>query len=117
MNEPNDDSPSPEPGTWRDPHDFKEGTPPTASAHPVSPLNIVDWVAVPILLGSGLAAQIIMTGAQVSLRAPFWMDEIASELLGTDPSFRHMVRALTAGVDANPPAFVLLLRVVTAAAV
>ena len=93
---------------------MREETPPPSLAEPTFPLNLADWVAMPVLLALGLAAQIALAGGRVTLRSPLWTDEIISEWLGTDPSLRHMVGALRAGIDTNTPAFHLLLRATTA---
>lgn len=50
------------------------------------------------------------------LNRPFWMDEIHSWLLITDPDAFHALKALGEGADYNPPVYYALARVFSAVA-
>jgi len=47
------------------------------------------------------------------LHRPFWMDELHSWLLITDPSIDHAMSALADGADYNPPTYYLAARALT----
>jgi len=52
-------------------------------------------------------------GGRVLLTRPFWMDELHSWLLISDPDAGHAMSALANGADYNPPTYYLVARVLT----
>jgi hypothetical protein len=62
------------------------------------------------LLGAVLAAQLTFSRTLSLLRRRFWLDEIVTEKLVSDPDLAHSLRAIANGLDTNPPAYHLLLR-------
>ena len=61
----------------------------------------------------GLAAvamvQLIVTRRLELFSHPLWLDECFTSLIANDKSFSHMVAAVAAGVDTNPPTLYLIL--------
>lgn len=54
-------------------------------------------------------APILLAGSGLLERA-FWLDEVLTFWIASDPSLNHSLRALAGGVDTNPPALHLTLR-------
>ena len=61
------------------------------------------------LLGAAAAVLFVAT-AIVSGKRPFWYDEVFSWTLITDPSFRHMMKALALGAESPPGLYHVLAR-------
>jgi hypothetical protein len=66
------------------------------------------WLAA--ALGGLMALQLWFCDRGLLLRCNFWMDEINSWTLITDPSWRHAWHALGGGFDDHPPLFYVLAR-------
>lgn len=71
-------------------------------------LSRPDVCAIGILL-AGMIFSWWLAGDRL-LDRPFWMDEIHSWLLVTDPNVGHAMAALADGADYNPPAYFLVAR-------
>lgn len=61
-------------------------------------------------LAAALAAQIWLVDGGLLFYRHFWLDEIYTHTLVTDPSPRHALAALAGGVETHPPASYALLR-------
>jgi hypothetical protein len=61
-------------------------------------------------------AQVILSGALYLFQRHFWLDEIYTYTIVTDPDYGHSLRALAGGVETHPPSFYLLMRVFTSVA-
>lgn len=62
------------------------------------------------LLAGLVGLQLLASGAYAICQRHFWLDEIHTYTLVSDPSLSHSMRALTDGVDYNPPTLFLLQR-------
>ena len=65
-------------------------------------------------LAAGLAAlfalQLVLSQSLSLFQAHFWLDELFTFAIVSDPELPHAMQALTDGVDTNPPTLHLLLR-------
>ncbi len=57
-----------------------------------------------------LMVLVVASGSTFLVVRDFWLDEICTYLLATDPSLSHMFDALLHGADSNLPALYLILR-------
>jgi len=57
-----------------------------------------------------LVAQLVASGSTFLLKRRLGLDEIITEMLVLDPDVKRSLRAITGGLDTNPPAYHLLLR-------
>lgn len=69
-----------------------------------------ELAAAALALAVTLVAQVWLTDSWILLTRPFWLDEIYTHALVTDPSLAHAGSALASGVETHPPALYLLLR-------
>jgi hypothetical protein len=70
----------------------------------------VELIAVGLALCLVIALQFLLTDSWWLFTRHFWLDEIYTNTLVTDPSAGHAFRALGSGVETHPPALYLLLR-------
>jgi len=56
-----------------------------------------------------MTAQLAATRMTFLLYHPLWLDECLTQLLATDPSFRHALAAIRGGVETNPPTLYFFL--------
>ncbi|MBL8793952.1 MAG: glycosyltransferase family 39 protein [Planctomycetia bacterium] len=57
-----------------------------------------------------VALQLALGDSWYLFHRQFWVDEIYTDTIVADPSFRHSMQALAGGVDVHPPAPYLVLR-------
>jgi hypothetical protein len=67
-----------------------------------------------IALTALIAGQLWITHSWTHFGRHFWLDEIYTHTLVTDPSLTHSLKALSGGAETHPPALYLLLRPVHA---
>jgi hypothetical protein len=73
-----------------------------------------EFPIVVIALLAALLLQVRLAQATSLFARHFWLDEFYTQTLVADPSIRHAMRALAAGVETHPPALYLSLRAFTA---
>lgn len=56
------------------------------------------------------AISLVVACLIVSAKRPLWYDEVATTILVGDPSLRHMLRAMLAGVESAPPLYHFVAR-------
>src|SRR4051794_21359055 len=61
-------------------------------------------------LAALLTLQLVLTDSLSLFRSHFWLDELFTFAIVSDPQLPHAMQALAGGVDTNPPCFHLLLR-------
>lgn len=62
-----------------------------------------ECVVVVVGLAMLVIGQLAATGTGPLLWHPLWLDECLTYVIANDPSFRHAMEAVRAGIDANPP--------------
>jgi hypothetical protein len=77
------------------------------------PLSRLEILVVVLTLAALLAAQLRVAGSGYLLRRNFWLDELYTLTLVSDPDWTHSLRALAGGVETHPPTLYALLRVFT----
>ena len=80
------------------------------------PLTLTEAAVVLCGLFALVGAQLVLSGATYLFHRHYWLDEIYTQTLVTDPDLRHSMRALAGGVETHPPTFYLLMRVFTSIA-
>jgi hypothetical protein len=65
---------------------------------------------VTVLLGAGMAVQLVLSRGLSLFRRHLWIDEIVTFKLVSDRDVSHALRAIVGGLDTNPPCYHLLLR-------
>jgi hypothetical protein len=70
----------------------------------------IELLTVALCLCVIIAAELQLTGTWWLFGRYFWLDEIYTNTLVSDPSLEHALRALASGVETHPPALYLLLR-------
>jgi hypothetical protein len=83
---------------------------------PAAPLTLTEGAGVLGALVVLLGAQLIFSGALYLFQRHFWLDEIYTYAIVTDPDYGHSLRALAGGVETHPPSFYLLMRAFTSVA-
>jgi hypothetical protein len=78
-----------------------------------SKLGLPEAVVVGLLLLAGIALQVGLSGSTYLLQRHFWLDEIYTHTLVSDPDLGHALKALSGGVETHPPTLYALLRVFT----
>src|SRR5262249_2170405 len=67
-----------------------------------------------LVLLTGISGQIILSNCTYLLQRHFWLDEIYTQTLVSDPDLGHAMAALAGGVETHPPTLYALLRLYTA---
>ena|GEM_PF-3965640 len=78
------------------------------STRPSAREAVLVWIGA---LFVAVIAPVLLAGPGLLERA-FWLDEVLTYWIASDPSLDHSMKALAGGVDTNPPALHLTLRVV-----
>lgn len=75
-----------------------------------SRLTGTETVLVAVVLVLGVASQITFSGCVGLFGRPFWLDEIYTYTLVSQPSLGRTLEGVVVGFDTNPPGYQLLLR-------
>src|SRR6516162_2059908 len=75
-----------------------------------SPPMLGEAALVTVLLGAGMAVQLVLSRGLSLFRRHLWIDEIVTFKLVSDRDVSHALRAIVGGLDTNPPCYHLLLR-------
>jgi hypothetical protein len=73
-------------------------------------LRLIEAAAASAILAGLLTGILVASGQDWMLSRPFWLDEILTAILTSDPDVAHSMTALAHGADTNPPVRYLLLR-------
>jgi hypothetical protein len=88
-----------------------DGTPsPTQPTKETAGCSGGEALVVCFLLALLIAAQVGVARAYPVLVREFWLDEIYTYTLSSDPDFKHALVALYDGLEQNPPGFYVILR-------
>ncbi len=82
----------------------------TESADPDATMTLAEFSIVATCLGAIITTQLVLSKSLYLFHHNFWVDEIYTHTLVSDPDLAHSVRAIADGTEANPPTFHLLLR-------
>jgi len=77
-------------------------------------LSLLEAIVIGLLLLTGISTQIMISGSTYLFQRHYWLDEIYTHTLVSDPDLSHVMAALAGGVETHPPTFYALLRVFTA---
>jgi hypothetical protein len=76
--------------------------------------SLAEMAVVALVLVTLLALQLVLSEPLYFFERNFWVDELSTFAIVTDPDLGHGLRALADHVDGNPPTLHLLLRAFTA---
>jgi hypothetical protein len=76
-------------------------------------LSLLETVVVALILVAIMVAQLGFGHASYLLQRNFWLDEIYTLTLVSDPDWTHSLRALAGGVETHPPMLYVVLRLFT----
>lgn len=77
---------------------------------PHAPAGALENLLILALLGAVVAAQLTISAGWSLLSRHLWLDEICTHAVVTDPDIGHAMRAISGGLEMNPPAYFLALR-------
>ena len=69
-----------------------------------------DLLVAACLIGGIIAVQMFLAGGGALFSRDFWVDELFTYRIASDPDFLHSMRAVQAGIDQSPPGYQILVR-------
>jgi hypothetical protein len=91
-----------------------QGRPWTLKPFTWTKLSLREAVVVGVVLLAGIIGQILVSRSTYLLHRYYWLDEIYTHTLVSDPDLGHAMAALASGMETHPPTLYGLLRLFTA---